>query len=89
MIYFNDELCNANRKYLSKSAKFLDQPTSMLYVCSVFSTKQNSYFNKHFFESCEGNAVYSDILLRECSGYRTIEFLYWQYLLAQSDFRCF
>ena len=23
MIYFNDELCNADRKYLSKSAKFL------------------------------------------------------------------
>ena len=71
MIYFNDELCNADRTYLSKSAKFLNQPTSMLYVCSVFSTKQNNYFNKHVFESCEGNAIYSDILLQECSGYRT------------------
>ena len=33
-----------------------NQPTCMFYVCSVFSTKQNDNFYKHFFESCKGNA---------------------------------
>ena len=33
-----------------------NQPTCMFYVCSVLSTKQNDNFNKHFFESCKGNA---------------------------------
>ena len=68
---------------------FCNQPTGKRYVCSVLSTKLTGNFNKHFFESCKGIAFYSDILLRECSGYRTIKSLYWLYMLAQSDFSRF
>ena len=65
---------------------FCNQPTCMLYVCSVFSTKQNDNFYKHFFESFKGKRFYSDIVLRECSGCRTSESLYMQCIFAQSDF---
>ena len=61
---------------------FCNQPTGKCYVCSVFSTKLTRNFNKHFFESCTDIAFYSDILLRECSGYRTVESLYWLYMQA-------
>ena len=56
VIYFNDELCNANRKYLSKSAKFLQSAHKCALCLFSIQLQQNDNFNKHFFESCKGNA---------------------------------
>ena len=40
VLCFNDELCNANRKYLSKSAKFLQ--SAHMYALCLFSIQHET-----------------------------------------------